>query len=293
LHLAREGFEVFGIDNLSRGREDRISLLRGEGVEVNVADVRDLGLLTEYMTKVRPEVVIHLAALISVEESFEKPLLYEDVNVRGTVTTVLASNRAGAWRFVYVSSAAVYGNPRYLPVSEEHPTEPLSPYGVTKLAGEYFSKTLFRGEGHTIILRLFNVYGPGQNPEYAGVITKFMERLVKNEPPVIYGDGGQTRDFIHVADVVQAIEKALITRVSNDIILNIGTGRPTSVNELAHKMIKAFGANVKPIYTSPRKGDIRHSYADITKAKKLLSWEPKIGLDEGIRELIKYGESTR
>ncbi|MCD6340514.1 MAG: GDP-mannose 4,6-dehydratase, partial [Desulfurococcales archaeon] len=107
------------------------------------------------------------------------------------------------------------------------------------------------------------------------------------------GDGGQTRDFIHVADVVQAIEKALITKVSNDIILNIGTGRPTSVNELAHKMIKAFRANVKPIYTSPRKGDIRHSYADITKAKKLLSWEPKIGLDEGIRELIKYGESTR
>ena len=286
-HLTNVGYDVFGIDNLSRGRADRLQILKEYGVEVFLIDVRDLNALTEYLLKVRPEAVVHLAALISVEESFEKPLLYEDVNVRGTISAVLASNKAGVWRFVYVSSAAVYGNPRYLPVDEEHPTIPLSPYGVTKLAGEYFTKLLFRGGGRTLILRLFNVYGPGQNPEYAGVIVKFMERLMKNEPPVIYGDGEQTRDFIYVTDVVEAIEKAVNVSVGSDVVLNIGTGEPITIKELAHKMIKVFGANVNPVHAPPRKGDVRHSYADIKKAVAILKWIPKVSLDRGLLNLIK------
>ena len=289
-HLAKRGFEMFGVDNLSRGRAERMQLLKECGVDVSLIDVRDSEALADFMVRVRPDAVVHLAALISVEESFRKPLLYEDVNVRGTIATALASNKAGVWRFIYVSSAAVYGDPRYLPIDEEHPTEPLSPYGASKLAGEHFSKTLFRGDGRVLILRLFNVYGIGQNPEYAGVVAKFMERLAAGEPPVIYGDGEQTRDFIHVSDVVRAIERALVVELNECVILNIGTGNPTSINELAHKMIRAFGMDVKPVYASPREGDIRHSYADVTKAKKLLGWEPSIGLDEGLKQLISSAE---
>ena len=196
----------------------------------------------------------------------------------------------GAWRFIYVSSAAVYGNPRYLPINEDHPTEPLSPYGVSKLAGEYFSKTLFRGDGRVLILRLFNVYGPGQNPEYAGVIARFMERLAAGEPPIIYGDGEHTRDFIHVSDVVEAIEKALKADVREDAILNIGTGKPTTINELAYRMVKVFKANVKPIYAPPREGDIRHSYASIEKAATILKWRPKVSLDSGLKDLISLAQ---
>ena len=285
LHLAGEGFEVYGVDNLSRGRGERVELLGERGVEVEILDVRELGALTEYMRKIKPDTVVHLAALISAEESFEKPLLYEEVNVRGTISVVLASNRAGVQRLVYASSAAVYGEPRYLPVDEEHPTDPLSPYGATKLAGEHFSKTLFRGR--TVILRIFNVYGPGQNPEYAGVIARFMERLSRGEPPVIYGDGGQTRDFIYVTDVVEALRKALEVDVEEDVVVNVGTGKPVSINELAQMMIRIAGASVSPIHAPPRMGDIRHSYADISKAKSILNWRPRVKLEDGLKALFK------
>lgn len=284
--LARKGYEVLGLDNLSRGRRDRIDLLRKHGVNTIIADIRDLENMVKVFSEFKPDVVAHLAALISVEESFEKPLLYEEVNVQGTINVILASNKVGVWRIVYASSAAVYGNPVKLPINEEHPTNPLSPYGVSKLAGEMFSKTLFDGEGGVVVLRLFNVYGIGQNPEYAGVITRFMERLERGLPPIIYGTGEQTRDFIHVLDVVEAFEKAFKANAGS-MVLNIGTGKPTSIRDLAYMMIKLYGLDLKPIHAPPRKGDIMHSYADISRAKKVLGWEPRIGLEEGLKMLIE------
>lgn len=284
--LARKGYEVLGLDNLSRGRRDRIDLLRKHGVNTIIADIRDLENMVKVFSEFKPDVVAHLAALISVEESFEKPLLYEEVNVQGTINVILASNKIGVWRIVYASSATVYGNPVKLPINEEHPTNPLSPYGVSKLAGEMFSKTLFDGEGGVVVLRLFNVYGIGQNPEYAGVITRFMERLERGLPPIIYGTGEQTRDFVHVLDVVEAFEKAFKADAGG-VVLNIGTGKPTSIRDLAYMMIKLYGLDLKPIYAPPRKGDIMHSYADVSRARKVLGWEPRIGLEEGLKMLIE------
>ena len=287
LHLADRGFEVYGVDNMFRGDEGRVRLLREQGVYTTAIDVRNLEALTSYMLRVKPDAVVHLAALISTDESFEKPLLYEDVNIRGTISVVLASNRAGVQRLVYVSSAAVYGEPRYLPIDEEHPTNPISPYGATKLAGEHLSRTLFEGERHVVILRPFNVYGPGQSREYAGVVAKFLERLARGEPPVIYGDGRQSRDFVYVADVVEALERALEVEVDGNAVVNVGTGRPVTINELAYRMIRIAGADVKPIYAPPRRGDIRHSYASISRAVSLLRWRPRVSLEEGLEETIK------
>ncbi len=284
--LAKEGYKVLGIDNLSRGKRERIDLLRNHGVDIVLADIRDSSNIMKTFREFKPEIVMHLAALISVDESFKKPLLYEDVNVKGTINIILASNKTNVWRIVYASSAAVYGNPVKLPIDEEHPLRPLSPYGASKLAGEMYIKTIFNGKEGYVILRLFNVYGLGQNPEYAGVITKFMERLERKLPPIIYGDGTQTRDFIHVLDVVEAFIKAIEVNESN-VVLNIGTGKQTSIKELAYTMIKLYGLDLQPIYAPPRKGDIKHSYADISKAKKILKWEPKISLEDGLRMLIR------
>ncbi len=289
LYLSSKGYEVIGVDNLSRGKRERIGLLEENNVRVVVADVRDTESIYRILSQYKINAIAHLAALISVEESFEKPLLYEDVNAKGTISLILAANRARVSRIVYVSSAAVYGNPVRLPIGEDHPLNPLSPYGASKLVGEFYARTLFKGERGVIVLRLFNVYGPGQNPEYAGVITRFMERLNQGEPPVIYGSGEQTRDFVHVYDVVKAIEKALVVEGSGYVV-NIGTGKPTRIIDLAYKMIKLYGLEVEPVYAPPRKGDIMHSYADITLAKKILGWSPKISLEQGLKMLL---ESSR
>ncbi len=287
LYLASKGYSVVGLDNASRGRIERKNKLEEQDIQVEIADIRDNNDLTRIFDKYKPDMIVHAAALISVDESFEKPLLYEDVNARGTITLVLTANKYRARKFVYISSAAVYGNPVKLPISEDHPVDPLSPYGTSKLAGEYYVKTLFEdGEG-AVTLRLFNVYGLGQNPEYAGVISKFLERLAEGRPPIIFGTGEQTRDFIHVEDVARAIEKALTIRLEEYTVFNIGTGKRISIRELAELMIKLFGLNLEPVYGPPRRGDIMHSYADISRAKRILGWHPSISLEEGLKKLIE------
>ena len=287
LYLASKGSSVVGLDNASRGRIERKNKLEEQDIPVEIADIRDNNDLTRIFDKYKPDMIVHVAALISVDESFEKPLLYEDVNARGTLTLVLTANKYRARKFVYISSAAVYGNPVKLPISEDHPVDPLSPYGVSKLAGEYYVKTLFEGSEGAITLRLFNVYGLGQNPEYAGVISKFLERLVEGRPPIIFGTGEQTRDFIHVEDVARAIEKTLTIRLEEYMVFNIGTGKRISIRELAELMIKLFGLNLEPVYAPPRRGDIMHSYADISRAKRILGWHPSISLEEGLKKLIE------
>ncbi len=287
MHLMLKGYNVIGIDNASRGRIERKEVLEENNVIVEIADIRDQKALDNLFREYQPDSLVHAAALISVEESFEKPILYEEVNSKGTITLTIVANRHGLKKMIYISSAAVYGDPIRLPVNEDHPVNPLSPYGTSKLSGEFYARTLFEGIEKTVVLRLFNVYGPGQNPEYAGVISRFLERLSQGKPPVIYGSGEQTRDFIHVEDVAHAVEKALETRFEEHVVFNIGTGRRTSIRELAELMIELFGLNLKPIHGPPRRGDIMHSYADISRARRMLGWEPKISLEEGLKRLIE------
>jgi len=291
LRLLDLGMEVHGLDDLSRGSLKRAKILKNSGMSLHKADVRDWATVHEVLHEVKPDAVIHLAALISVEESIRMPELYMEVNAEGTRNIVRAASNVGSGRLIYASSAAVYGNPIRLPITEDHPTSPLSPYGLSKLMGERYVTSEFIGREKPVILRIFNVYGPGQNPEYAGVITKFMERLSQGDPPIIFGDGEQTRDFIHVDDVVEAFIRSLDTPLNETAVLNVGSGRPFKIIELARMMIRLYGLNVEPIHVPPRPGDVRGSYADISLAKRLLGWNPKISLEEGLRRLIVEGDT--
>ena len=285
IYLSKKGFEVVVLDNLSRARKDSLLLLKRNGIRVIVGDL--LGeRLPKTLAEVRPEAVVHAAALISVEESFEKPLLYNKVNVEGTLRLLDELLRLDSVEyFIYLSSAAVYGDPKYLPIDEEHPTEPLSPYGASKLAAEHYVKVYSNLGLKAAILRLFNVYGPRQNLEYAGVIAKFVNRIRRGKPPVIFGDGKQTRDFIHVQDVVEAIQRALERRIEG--VFNLAYGKPASVLELAEMLLRITKRDLKPIFKPPRPGDVRHSYANVEKMAKALAWKPKISLEDGLRMLLE------
>jgi UDP-glucose 4-epimerase len=279
--------EVHGLDDLSRGSAERVKVLEDVGMVFHRADAVDWTMVHGILHRVKPDVIMHLAALISVGESIRMPGLYMEVNAEGTRNLVRAASGAGVRRFIYASSAAIYGNPIKLPVSEDHPTSPLSPYGLSKLMGEHYVASEFAGEERPVILRIFNVYGPGQNPEYAGVITRFMERLSRGEPPIIFGDGGQTRDFIHVDDVVEAFIRSLDVTLDEALVANIGSGRPVKIIELARMMIRLYGLDLEPVHAPPRQGDIRDSYADISRARRILGWSPRISLEEGLQKLIR------
>ena len=287
-YMLARGYEVIAVDNLSRGSKNKFEELKENGCDTYVTDIRDTEKISIILRNTRPSFIVHLAALISVQESFLYPEEYFDVNVIGTLKLLKTLYDHQINRMVYISSAAVYGNPLDLPIKENHPTLPLSPYGLTKLAGEHLTRILSSRFGvEFVILRLFNVYGPGQNPlnPYSGVISKFVYNALRKENLVIFGDGNQSRDFIHVQDVVRAIELSLKTENTNEIY-NIGSGKQVTINELAKKIVQVVGEG-KIIYTKTREGDIKHSYADISKAKDKLGFKPKINIEEGITNLIE------
>ncbi|MEM4021470.1 MAG: NAD-dependent epimerase/dehydratase family protein [Nitrososphaerota archaeon] len=271
-HLKTRGFDVVAVDSLERA--SGLGRLRATEVPLVVADLRRDELP-------RGDAIVHAAAYISVDESWEKPYEYMWNNAAVTAKVGKEALRMGAF-LVYLSSAAVYGNPVYTPIDEEHPTRPTSPYGLSKLAGEEALALLQSAGLKYAAARLFNVYGPGQTGPYAGVITKFIERARAGLPPVIFGSGEQTRDFIHVLDVALFIE-TLVEKGAQGVF-NVGTGRAVSIKELARVVMKLAGIGGEPIYASPRPGDIAHSVANIKKARGL-GWEPKITLEEGLAQL--------
>ncbi|MEM4717895.1 MAG: NAD-dependent epimerase/dehydratase family protein [Desulfurococcaceae archaeon] len=274
VHLSREGYKVIVIDNLENA--SMIKTVRSSNIEIIVGDLR------EHIDLPRVDVIVHASAYISVDESFQKP--YEYIVNNTAVTAKIAKFALNNNSYlVYMSSAAVYGNPEYIPISEDHPRKPLSPYGLSKLLGEEVV-FFYGGLGLRFsIARLFNVYGMCQSDAYAGVITRFIKRARRNQPIVIYGDGSQTRDFIHVRDVVEFI-KTLIERRPTGVF-NVGSGRAISISELAKIVIELSGVDSKPMYYPPRPGDIRHSVADIRKAMEL-GWAPRVDLYSGILELL-------
>jgi len=286
--LLARGDAVTVFDNLSNGSMDNLkNHTTNPGFRFIQGDIRDAKAIKNAVAGV--DAVIHGAAMISVPLSIEDPELAQSVNVEGTLALLKASLGRGIKRFVYASSSAIYGEQTQLPISEEAPPKPHSPYASSKLAAEQNCRTFYKLEGlETVCLRYFNVYGPRQTGEYAGVMTKFMERLRANQPPIIYGDGDQTRDFIYVDDVVDATLLALERDGAAGETLNVGTGRATSVNELCGIFLRLAGkTGLKPTHEAPRSGDIRHSQADIVKMRKFLDYEPKVSLEDGVKKLLR------
>lgn len=287
--LLAEGLEVVILDDLRSGRLENINQhVKKRGFCFVRGDVRDSRLVRDLVKDV--DSIVHLAALISVPESIEDPLLTNDVNVNGTLNLLKASMDFNVKRFVYASSCAVYGNAKVLPTKEDSPLEPLSPYGVSKLAAEKYVGVFYEVYGlETVCLRYFNVYGPRQAyNDYSGVITKFIDRLTKDLPLVVFGDGEQTRDFVYVRDVVEANILALKKEDAAGETFNIGTGVATKINQLASALLEITKkTHLKLKHSKPREGDINHSFADISKARKKLHYDPKVSLKEGLEELTK------
>ncbi|MDI6690821.1 MAG: GDP-mannose 4,6-dehydratase [Candidatus Bathyarchaeota archaeon] len=237
------------------------------------------------------DAIFHLAAIVNIPLSIENPTLVNEVNVQGTINLLEASVKKDIKCFVYASTCAVYGEAKYLPIDEEHPADPLSPYGASKLAAEHYCKVFHKIYGlHTICLRFFNIYGPRQpSGPSGGVITTFIESIKRNRPILIYGDGNQTRDFLYIKDAIEACILALTCRDCSGKTFNIGTGTKTSINELAEELIKqANKSHVKIRHVAERKGDIKESYANIRKAQKELGFKPKFSIHEGLKELINF-----
>jgi len=244
---------------------------------------------------------IHLAGKVNVEDSIKNPDKTMDINVKGTLNVLEACSCSGTKNFVFASSASVYGNPKRLPISEEHELAPISPYGMSKLLAERHVSSYGRSGKiqNTISLRIFNVYGEGQYGNMS-VLIKFAKRLAKGLPPVIYGDGTQKRDFISIVDVVnafllsvKAMEEGRSELLSSSWIFNIGTGMATSINELCNQMIRISGLKLKPIHQEiSSKADIKASCADITKAKSRLKFFPKDTLETDLKNIVSSMIST-
>jgi len=283
--LMKEGYDVVVLDNFFSGKMENLQEhLNSKRFHLGNGDVRSVKDLRKAIKDAA--IVFHLAAIVDVPFSIKNPILTNDVNVKGTLTALEASLTENIEHFIYISTCAVYGEARYLPINEEHPTMPLSPYGVSKLSAENYCKVYNQIYGvKACCLRLFNVYGPRQSAgPYSGVIKQFVKRLKESKPPVIYGDGEQTRDFIHVNDVVDACMLLMEKVCCEGETFNIGTGKPTTISELANILIELSGkAGLKPVYKTQRKGDIRNSYADINKARRNLNFEPKIDLENGMK----------
>jgi len=288
--LLEKGFEVTVFDDLSTGQAENIVAYKSrKGFHLVKGDIRNFEAIRKAVKDI--DLVFHEAALVSVVRSVENPILTNEVNVAGSLNLLKACLDAGVKRLIYASSSAVYGESQTLPRREDSPPQPISPYAVSKLTAENYVNVFHKVYGlESVCLRYFNVYGPRQAyGPYTGVITLFINRIMDNKPPIIYGDGEQTRDFTNVQDVVEANFSAIMNTRATGEVLNVATGRATSVNELASTLLRVMGKpNLKPIYQSPRPGDVKQSYADISKARQILDYEPKVGLKEGLKELVDW-----
>jgi UDP-glucose 4-epimerase len=287
--LVNSGYHVVVLDNLSTGNLENLNPINLDSGSVKFVngDIRDKTLVSKIIEEV--DRVVHLAAQTSVTYSIKNPQFNDEVNVVGTSNLLTASCDADIEKFVFISSCSVYGEPIYLPVNEQHPTQPISPYASSKLASEKEILNLHKQKNLNCgIVRFFNVYGPRQGlNDYSGVIVKFIDNIKQQLPLQIYGDGSQTRDFIYVKDAVNAIMLILEQPKSNGQIFNIGTGKATTIKELAEKISQINSVKPNISYAPARDGDIKYSYADISKAKTTLGYKPQYGISEGLTELIK------
>ncbi len=259
--------EVIIIDDLTSGKLENIDHLEKDNLTLIKGSITDLDLEKIFEGV---DYVFHEAALISVPGSVLNPVTYNEVNVSGTLKVLIAARNAGVKKLVFASSAAVYGDNESLPLGEDTPIRPLSPYAVNKATGEMYCQVFTENYGlPTASLRYFNIFGPRQDPNsaYAAVIPNFISTILKGEKPVIYGDGEQSRDFISVKQVVRANLQAASSKETG--VFNIALGKSTTINQLFNMIKEFMGTDVEPVYMDPRPGDIKHSLADISKAKSL------------------------
>ncbi len=280
--LVQEGIEVRVLDNFSTGRPENLAAVVSR-IELVEGDICDYRVVYEAMRSV--EVVFHQAALCSVARSVEEPQNTNTVNIGGTLNVLLAARDEKVRRVVYASSSSVYGDTRALPKQEAQTPTPASPYAVTKLAGELYCRTFYQLFGlETFSLRYFNVFGPRQVPDspYAAVIPRFISALLRGEPPVIYGDGKQSRDFSYIDNVVDANLLAMKAKAGFGEAFNVACGQRTAVAQVAGYLTALLGVTIQPVHQQPRPGDVRHSLADITKAETLLEYRPRTDLLAGL-----------
>jgi nucleoside-diphosphate-sugar epimerase len=282
--LLERGDEVRVLDNFATGNRANL-----EGLEVEVVE-GELRSYERVHNAVRGvEIVFHLGALGSVPRSVQDPLTSSAVNVEGTLNVLLAARDEGIRRVVFSSSTSVYGVRRELPVTEGLPVDPLSPYGVSKLAAERYCVAFSRVYNlETAVLRYFNVFGPRQSPssQYAAAVPLFIARIAAGAPITVFGDGEQSRDFTYVANVVDATIAAAHAEGANGRIFNVAASAPTTVNALADEIGAILGKPVRKDFAPSRAGDIRDSWADIAAAREVLGWEPRVGLREGLERTV-------
>ena len=280
--LVKEGHKITVIDNLHKGKKENLASVINK-IKFQKIDIRDYQSLEKILKNI--DGVFHQAALTVVQDSFSSPEEYFDVNVHGTENIFKLANE-NKFKVVYASSSSVYGHKLETPITEDAERNPISPYGKTKLEDEYLVEKYSNLNTEIIGLRYFNIFGKGQTIEYAGVITKFLDRINEGKSPIIFGDGSQIRDFIHVSDVAKANLMAMNSKSSN-LIANIGTGNAISILELANMIINTSGLKIDPIFMEALEGDIEKSLADISQAKKHFNWEPKIELQDWLKEILK------
>lgn len=280
-YLIKKGHTVTVIDNLRRGNLNNLKEIKDK-IDFQETDILDYDKMKNAAKNI--DGIFHQAALGSVPQSFKEPEEYHRVNAIGT-ENILKLAKDFNFKVVYASSSSVYGNQEKFPIKEDAQKKPLNPYGKSKLESELFAKKYSEMDVKVIGLRYFNVFGIGQNPNYAGVIPNFIARLVQHKPPIIFGDGNQLRSFTFVDDVVQANILAFESKTEHAFI-NIASDATTSIKELAQIMIRLSGLSLEPIYENARQGDIEKSQADITLAKNLINWTPKTSLKDGLEKIF-------
>jgi len=282
--LVSKGHNVVVIDNLHTGKKENLNEIL-EKIEFYNEDIRNLSKLESILKDV--DGIFHEAALTIVQESFQKEKEYFDVNVKGTENIFKIAKKFKK-KVVYASSSSIYGDTKEIPIKENFERKPINPYGQTKLEKEFLAEK-YTKEGVSIIgLRYFNIFGKGQTGSYAGVITQFIRKLKENKSPIIFGDGLQIRDFIHVSDIAKANLSAMLSQ-TNSGFFNIGTGIPVKIKDLAKIMIKMYEKDFEPIFQNSLEGDVKRSQSNTELAEKMINWKSEIKLEDGLKEFVsKY-----
>jgi UDP-N-acetylglucosamine/UDP-N-acetyl-alpha-D-glucosaminouronate 4-epimerase len=289
--LVRRGESVRVLDDLATGHIENLASV-SQKIQWHESDIRNLGSIKPDFEGV--DYVIHLAAIPSVPRSVADPLTANAVNIDGTLNVLLAARDSGAKRVVFAASSAAYGDHPALPRVESQAPRPLSPYALTKLAGEYYCQIFTRVYGlETVALRYFNIFGPRQSPDspYSGVLSLFIAAYMGGQTPTIFGDGRQSRDFTYIDNTVDATLRACTAPDAAGRVINVGTGQRHTLNETIEVLNKIFGKQVAVRYEAARTGDVQHSHADISLAHRLLGYEPKVRFEEGLKKTVAWFRS--